>query len=79
MSFQFIITTRDGKAVPYEVSSAALDLLTGVRGTSPPERECQFLKLRDQIERAASEIFDKDNLAAVRVFAKHFSVGRRSG
>jgi Protein of unknown function (DUF1488) len=76
MSFQFIMMTPMGKSVACEISSIAMDLLAGVKGTLPSKRERQFLKLRDQIERAASELFDKDNLAAVRLFAKHFSVGK---
>jgi Protein of unknown function (DUF1488) len=78
MSFQFIMMTPIGKPVACEVSSIAMDLLAGVKGTLPSERERQFPKLRDQIESAASELFDKDNLTAVRLFAKHFSVGKRN-
>lgn len=78
MSFQFIMMTPMGKPVACQVSSTAMDLLAGAKGTLPSERERQFLKLRDKIERAASEIFDKNNLAAVRIFAKHFTVGKRS-
>jgi hypothetical protein len=78
MSFQFIMTTPIGKPVACEVSSIAMDLLAGVKGTLPSERERQFLELRDQIERAASELFDRDNRAAVRLFAKHFNVGKRN-
>jgi hypothetical protein len=38
------------------------------------EREAQFLELREEIERIASDIFDGDTIdrgAVVRVFAKH--------
>jgi hypothetical protein len=78
MSFEFTMMTPDGKSVACQVSSVAMDVLAGDKGTYPSERERQFLKLRDQIERSTSEIFDKDNLAAVRLFAKHFSVAKRN-
>jgi hypothetical protein len=42
------------------------------RGLLPAQREAQFL--REEIERIASDIFDRDTIvrcAVVRVFAKH--------
>jgi hypothetical protein len=49
MSFQFIMMTPIGKPVACEVSSIAMDLLAGVKGTLPSGRERQFLKLAKYI------------------------------
>jgi hypothetical protein len=51
-----------------------MDVLVGARGTIPAEREAQFLRLRDTIERIASDLFDK-GLATpsgmIRIFRHH--------
>jgi hypothetical protein len=39
MSFKFIMMTPMGKSVAREVSSIAMDLLAGVKGTLPSKRE----------------------------------------
>ena len=77
MTFRFTMTGPNASIVRCEVSGVAMDLLEGIRGTPPAERETQFLKLRDQIERVASDIFDQTHVARVRVFAKHFSLGKK--
>ena len=71
MMFQFTMLTPDAKSVACEISSVAMDAIAGVRGTLPTEREAQFLRLRDRIEKIASDIFDSDNLQPVQVFAKY--------
>jgi hypothetical protein len=51
-----------------------MDELAGKRGTLPAEREAQFSRFRETIERIASNNFDSDATvrgAAVRIFAKH--------
>jgi len=73
MAFEFTMLNKD-ETVPCEISSAAMDELAGKRGTLPAEREVQFLRLRETIERIASDNFDGDPIvsgAVVRVFAKH--------
>ena len=78
MMFQFTMLSSDARTVVCEISSVAMDAIAGVRGTLPTEREAQFLRLRDQIERIASDRFDRDNLQPVCVFAKNVSFGGRS-
>ena len=73
MAFEFTMLNKD-ETVPCEISSAAMDELAGKRGTLPAEREAQFLRLRETIERIASDNFDSDAIArgaVVRIFAKH--------
>ena len=52
MAFKFTMLNI-GETVPCEISSAAMDELAGKRGTQPAEREAQFLRLRETIERIA--------------------------
>jgi hypothetical protein len=78
MMFQFTMLTTDTRPVVCEVSSVAMDSIAGVRGTLPTEREAQFLRLRDRIERIVSDKFDRDNLQPVYVFAKNVSFDDRS-
>jgi len=73
MAFEFTMLNKD-ETVPCEISSAAMDELAGKRGTLPAEREAQFLRFRETIERIASDNFDRDATvggAVVRIFAKH--------
>ena len=73
MAFEFTMLNKD-ETVPCEISSAAMDELAGKRGTLPAEREAQFLRFRETIERIASDNFDSDATvrgAVVRIFAKH--------
>ena len=78
MMFQFTMLSSDTRTVVCEISSVAMDSIAGTRGALPTEREAQFLRLRDQIERIASDRFDRDNLQPVCVFAKNVSFGGRS-
>jgi hypothetical protein len=72
MMFKFTMFTPDGKAVSCQVSSAAMDHIDGKRGTIPSEREEQFIRHRDAIEKITSDIFeDGGAVRLVRVFEKH--------
>ena len=73
MVFEFTMM-RDLRIVDCEISSTAMDDLAGEKGVRPNEREAQFRRLRDTIERIASDIFDQQSMSAVetiRIFAKH--------
>jgi hypothetical protein len=67
---------RQTDAIDCQISSAALDDLAGQR-SKPPQvlnRDAQFLEFRDQIEKLASDQFDRDiesKPKLVRIFAKH--------
>jgi hypothetical protein len=79
MNYKF--TMADGPhIIDCQISSAALDDLTGLRSKPPRvlDRDAQFLEFRDQIEKLASDQFDRDikskpNL--IRIFAKHIPKG----
>jgi len=70
----FLFTMTDGaKMVDCEISSSALDDLDGVKGTWPDEREAQFMRLREVVERVASYLFKRQGrstAARVRIFSK---------
>jgi len=75
MAFQFTML-NEGETVECAISGAAMDELSGKRGTLPVEREAQFLLLRDAIERIASDNFDSETPVSggvFRIFAKHVS------
>lgn len=56
--------------VDCEISNVALSDISGDRpGTG--DRDAQFLKFRDLIEKLASARFDDNNAGPVRIFAKH--------
>ena len=80
MTFEFTMMTRDARVVTCEISSVAMDHLDHRRGTLPPEREAQFIRLRDAIEKIASHIFNERALqgAVVRIFVKHLPDGRKA-
>jgi hypothetical protein len=51
-----------------------MDQLDGAKGTMPAEREAQFLRLRDEIERIASDLFEKakpNPVRLIRIFHHH--------
>jgi hypothetical protein len=63
-----------GETVECEISSVAMDDLGGKRGTLPAEREAQFMRLREVIERIASDLFDKGKPrqgGMIRIFFHH--------
>jgi len=81
MMFEFTMITHDTRVITCEISSVAMDHLDGRRGTLPPEREAQFVRLRDAIEKIASGIFKDDKAlqgAVVRIFVKHLPDGRKA-
>jgi hypothetical protein len=74
MAFKF--TMLDGEnTVECLISGAAMDDLAGSIGTSSSDRQAQFLRHRDEIERIASAMFDDRAPAlkglVVRIFSKH--------
>ncbi|MEA2886015.1 MAG: hypothetical protein QOD11_375 [Bradyrhizobium sp.] len=73
MTFEFTMM-HEARIVDCEISSAAMDDLAGGKGVRPGERETQFRRLRDAIERVASDIFDPNDMSAgrtIRIFSKH--------
>jgi hypothetical protein len=73
MTFEFTMM-QDLRTVDCEISSTAMDDLAGEKGVRPNEREAQFRRLRDTIERIASDIFDQRSMSVVetiRIFSKH--------
>lgn len=74
MTFEFtMIYKAQASIVDCKISSTAMDQLADTKGTMPSEREAQFLRLRDEIERIASNLFDKwprpDEM--IRIFFHH--------
>jgi hypothetical protein len=72
MAFGFTML-NDNDAVECQISAAAMDDLSGGRGTALAERETQFLHLRETIESIASAKFDTGTVVTggvVRIFAK---------
>jgi hypothetical protein len=74
MTFEFTMTDANAHFVDCKISSTAMDQLDGAKGTKPSEREAQFLRLRDQIERIASDLFEKVKpkpVRLIRIFHHH--------
>jgi hypothetical protein len=73
MSYHFTMT--DGqRIIDCQISSAALDELTGQRSKPPrvANRDAEFLEFRDQIEELARDRFENEGKPKfVRIFAKH--------
>ena len=72
MVFEFSMM-HDLRIVDCEISSTAMDDLAGEKGVRPNEREAQFARLRDTIERVASDIFEQRSVSAIetiRIFSK---------
>jgi hypothetical protein len=60
--------------VPCQISDAAMDELAGTAGTENSAGHAQFLSLRDEIERIASDLFAQAPPVdgyVIRIFAKH--------
>jgi hypothetical protein len=79
MMFEFTMKTPDEREVACQISSIAMDYIDGVRGTPPLEREAQFIRLRDAIEKIAADIFRVEggvHAGIVRIFEKHLPEGR---
>ena len=76
MTFRYTMM-HEARIVDCEIRSAALDQLSGEKGTMPAEREAQFKRLRDDVERVTSKAFDANGMAAgevVRIFSKHIRI-----
>jgi hypothetical protein len=74
MSFEFTMTDAKGKMFHCKISSTAMDELAGFKGTRPSEREAQFIKYRDDIERIASDLLDKGEpgpIGLICIFRHH--------
>jgi hypothetical protein len=75
MTFEFTMTDKaDGTIVTCKISSTAMDQLAGSKGTARSERETQFLRLQDEIERIASDLFAKAKpypARLIRIFHHH--------
>lgn len=72
LAFKFTMLNGD-ETIQCQISGAAMDELTGAKGTLPTDREAQFLSLREQIEHIASTIFDARTVlksAPLRIFWK---------
>ena len=71
MTFEFTMM-HDARIVDCEISSTAMDDLAGEKGIRPHERDAQFHRLREAIERVASELFDRNGGGpTLRIFSKH--------
>ena len=73
MSYRFTMMHQE-RIIDCEISGAALDDLADGKGVRPDERETQFKRLRDTVERVASDIFDQGGMAQsgrIQIFAKH--------
>lgn len=71
----FVFTMMHGaKIIDCEISSAALDDLADEKGTRPSEREAQFKRMRDVIERVTCDTFVGKGMPqgeTIRIFSKH--------
>ena len=73
MAFLFTMT-YGASIVDCEISSVALDDLDGAKGTRPDDREIQFRRLRDAVERLAAYAFERQGRRQrerLRIFSKH--------
>ena len=61
------------KTVDCEISNVALNDLARWETTQLPDRDAQFLRFRDLIEKVASDIFVLNDASPVQVFSKHVS------
>ena len=77
LAFRFSML-NDDQVVLCQISDAALDELTGTKGTEPITRMAQFLSsLREKIEQTASRLFDERPAlrgSVVRIFARHIAL-----
>jgi hypothetical protein len=75
MAFAFTMLKGDD-TIECRISDAAMDELAGTRGTPSIARQGQFVSLRDQIEKIASDLFDASPVVkggTIRIFTKHIS------
>jgi hypothetical protein len=73
MMFEFTMMTPDARIVACQISSVAMDQMDGGR-TPSSERDAQFIRLRDAIEKIASDRFGDNGTtqgAVVCIYQKH--------
>jgi hypothetical protein len=73
LAFTFTML-NGGDTVECQISDAAMDELAGTRGTPSIARQGQFVALRDEIEKIASDLFDAGPIVkggTIRIFTKH--------
>ncbi|WP_454619192.1 DUF1488 family protein [Bradyrhizobium cenepequi] len=73
LAFTFTML-NEGETVECQISDAAMDELAGTRGTPSIARQGQFVSLRDEIEKIASDLFDAGPVVkgrTIRIFTKH--------
>jgi Protein of unknown function (DUF1488) len=80
MTFEFTMMDKTN-IVDCTISSTAMDELTSSKATRPADREAQFLKFRELIERIASDLFDQRGKSQkpVRIFYHHTRHRREVG
>jgi uncharacterized protein DUF1488 len=79
MAFEFTMLDDEGGKVRCQISGAAMDEIAGTRGTASTERKDQFASFRDDIERIASEKYDRGGIfkgAVLRIFVKDIPAAR---
>jgi hypothetical protein len=79
MMFEFTMMAPDGKAITCEISSVTMNQMDHARGARQSEREAQFIRIRDSIEKIASNIFEGDDNVqdgVLSIFEKHLPDGR---
>jgi hypothetical protein len=81
MAFEFtMIDMAQGKAkiVNCKISSIAMDQLAGIKGTVPSKREAQFMSMRDEMERIASDLFDAAGSKPfqIHIFHHHINIAQ---
>lgn len=73
LAFTFTMLSND-ETVECQISDAAMDDLAGTRGSPSMARQGQFVSLRDDIEKIASDLFDAGPVVkgrTIRIFTKH--------
>ena len=77
MTFEFTMiqkTKAQANIVSCKISSTAMDQLARTKGTMPSEREAQFMSMRDEIERIASDLFDTAGSKPVQIHIFHHHI-----
>ena len=73
LAFSFVMLNGD-EPVECRISDAAMDALTGMKGTESTARQAQFMTYRDAIEKLASDLFDTGPVvkgSVIRIFTKN--------
>jgi Protein of unknown function (DUF1488) len=77
MTFEFTMMDKT-KIIDCSISSVAMDEMASSRGTRPADREAQFSKFRELIERIASNLFDEQAAPKGTVRISSYQVHGRS-